>query len=126
MEQLYSGGIQRGTVGGSSGRSLRVMIIMVVLGDQDFRLAMKRVSSVKNGGMDQSRLSLLQDVLENLIEDITGVRAAVSEILLGQKQQSFPVHLEGVTVNGMEGELILGPAQPLGNVLPAPLRGGQT
>lgn len=45
---------------------------------------------------------------------------SVAEVLLGQQQQSFAIHLEGPAGDGPQGELLLGPAQPLRHVLPVP------
>jgi len=50
----------------------------------------------------------------------TGVGRPVPEVLLGEQQQRFAVHLEGAAGDRPQGELLLGPAQPLGHVLPAP------
>lgn len=45
---------------------------------------------------------------------------AVAEVLLGEQQQGFAVHLEGTAGDGAQGELLLCPPQPLGHVVPAP------
>lgn len=48
------------------------------------------------------------------------MRGPVAEVLFGEQQQGFAVHLEGAAGDGPQGELLLGPSQPLGHVLPAP------
>lgn len=56
----------------------------------------------------------------------TGVRGSVAEVLFGEQQQSFAVHLEGAAGDWPQGKLLLGPSQPLGHVLPAPKHWLQT
>lgn len=53
------------------------------------------------------------------------MRGSVAEVLLGEQQQGFAVHLEGSAGDGPQGKLLLGPAQPLGHVVPAPEDGLQ-
>ena len=56
----------------------------------------------------------------------TGVRGAVTEILLGEQQQGFAVHLEAPAGDGAQRKLMLRPAQPLGHVITAPVHRLQT
>lgn len=44
----------------------------------------------------------------------------VAEVLLGEQQQGFAVHLERAAGDWPQGELLLGPSQPLGHIVPAP------
>lgn len=53
------------------------------------------------------------------------MRGSVAEVLFGEQQQGFAVHLERSAGDGPQGELLLGPAQPLGHVVPAPEDGLQ-
>lgn len=50
---------------------------------------------------------------------------SVAEVLFGEQQQGFAVHLERSAGDGPQGELLLCPAEPLGHVLPAPEDGLQ-
>lgn len=50
---------------------------------------------------------------------------SVAEVLFGEQQQGFAVHLERSAGDGPQGELLLSPAQPLGHVVPAPEDGLQ-
>lgn len=45
---------------------------------------------------------------------------SIAEVLLGEQQQGFAVHLERATGDRPQGELLLSPPQPLGHVVPAP------
>lgn len=45
---------------------------------------------------------------------------AVAEVLLGEQQQGFAVHLERSAGDRPQGKLLLCPSQPLGHVIPAP------
>lgn len=58
-------------------------------------------------------------------EKITGMWGSVAEVLFGEQQQGFAVHLERSAGDGPQGELLLSPAQPLGHVVPAPEDGLQ-
>lgn len=53
------------------------------------------------------------------------MRGSVAEVLFGEQQQGFAVHLERSAGDGPQGELLLSPPQPLGHVLPAPEDGLQ-
>lgn len=50
---------------------------------------------------------------------------SVAEVLFGEQQQGFAVHLERSAGDRPQGELLLSPAQPLGHVVPAPEDGLQ-
>lgn len=50
---------------------------------------------------------------------------SVAEVLFGEQQQGFAVHLERSAGDGPQGKLLLSPAQPLGHVVPAPEDGLQ-
>lgn len=52
---------------------------------------------------------------------LTGMRAPVAEVFLGEEQESLAVHFEGVAVDGVQGEFLLSPLQPLRHVLPTPV-----
>lgn len=56
----------------------------------------------------------------------TGVGGSVAEVLLGEQQKSFAVHLERSAGDRPQGKLLLCPSQPLGHVIPAPKHWLQT
>ena len=51
---------------------------------------------------------------------------SVAEVLLGEEQQGFAIHLERRTGDRPQGELLLSPSEPLRHILPAPKHWLQT
>lgn len=71
MAQLYSGSVLRVDVRGRPGGSVLNLIIVVVVGENDIGVTVDGVSSVKHRWGQRSGFPLSEDVLQNLVQDIT-------------------------------------------------------